>query len=421
LKWLKLPEKVVLLRHGQSEGNVDKTVYTSKGDAHLELTQLGVQQARDAGARLREVVGDDRILAVVSPFERTVQTLLGLYQGGFPEHKVGVVYACPQIRGQEFGNFQSVGLQNAARAEEEVVGRFYYRRPNGESSADVQDRVTALWEELINDVLPRQAEDYGSCLIVTHGLTMRLLLQRVFHWSVETFETVWNIDNCHHVTLHKDMEEMCYKLCPDQSFPPHIPWATRSIWIVFRSRKATPGTEAKLQMLMRFKSSADGSRPVDSAAEEEEEDLEISRRPTELIELPLVEEPCSMWLEIDRVIDETKNRHMMERAEKYTVVDYLTMPQPRTQQPPSALDGRLVHGHRTIREEGREESLRRAREMPAINWEDVEFVDWWGDKLSYQGKMLRKQVWKFGHSQLPRQLSVGAEDASAKGHKWSAL
>lgn len=72
-----------------------------------------------------------------------------------------------------------------------MVGRFYYRRPNAESSADVFDRVGAFCSELVDDLLPSQEEEFDTCLIVTHGLTMRLILMKLFQWSVETFETVW--------------------------------------------------------------------------------------------------------------------------------------------------------------------------------------------------------------------------------------
>ena len=35
------------------------------------------------------------------------------------------------------------------------------------------------------------AED--MCLVVTHGLTIRLMLMCLFNWSVATFESVWSL------------------------------------------------------------------------------------------------------------------------------------------------------------------------------------------------------------------------------------
>jgi len=96
------------------------------------------------------------------------------------------------------------------------------------------------------------------------------------------------------------------------------------------------------------------------------------------------------WLEIDRVIDQVQNTRMKERSLPYTVLDYLTLPQPRTMQR-AALDGRLIPGHDP---KSCEEALELAKRTQPIDWQDVEFVDWWGNQMSYQGKMLRgrKQV-----------------------------
>lgn len=37
IQWERLPSKIILLRHGQSEGNVDHSIYATKGDSRLEV------------------------------------------------------------------------------------------------------------------------------------------------------------------------------------------------------------------------------------------------------------------------------------------------------------------------------------------------------------------------------------------------
>jgi broad specificity phosphatase PhoE len=49
---------------------------------------------------------------------------------------------------------------------------------------------------------PREESD-DALLIVTHGLTMRLILMRYFNWSVDTFATVYNPSNCNTWVLKK--------------------------------------------------------------------------------------------------------------------------------------------------------------------------------------------------------------------------
>ncbi len=46
-----------------------------------------------------------------------------------------------QLREQDFGNFQDSDMAMNMR-ERQRFGRFYYRFPNGESGADVYDRLT---------------------------------------------------------------------------------------------------------------------------------------------------------------------------------------------------------------------------------------------------------------------------------------
>lgn len=55
------PSKIFLIRHGQSVGNVDKEIYKKVPDYALELTDLGKQQAIDAGRELKEIIGNQSI------------------------------------------------------------------------------------------------------------------------------------------------------------------------------------------------------------------------------------------------------------------------------------------------------------------------------------------------------------------------
>ena len=57
------------------------------------------------------------------------------------------------------------------------LGRsFYYRIPDGESGADVYDRVSTFLETLYRDFAK---PDYPeNTIIVTHGMTLRLFFMR---------------------------------------------------------------------------------------------------------------------------------------------------------------------------------------------------------------------------------------------------
>ncbi|MEF2526381.1 MULTISPECIES: histidine phosphatase family protein [Streptomyces] len=183
------PRRIVLLRHGESEGNADDTVYEREPDHALRMTGLGHEQAAAAGVRLRELFGEERVSAYVSPYRRTLQTFRDL---GLDPARVRVREE-PRLREQDWGNWQDredVRLQKAYR---DAYGHFFYRFAQGESGADVYDRVGSFLESLYRSF---EAPDHPpNVLLVTHGLTMRLFCMRWFHWSVAEFECLSNPGN----------------------------------------------------------------------------------------------------------------------------------------------------------------------------------------------------------------------------------
>lgn len=198
-----LPKRIILMRHGQSEGNVDPKMYWSKVDNRMELTDEGGLQARAAGKRIKELIGEESLDLYVSPFQRTLQTSRNVILA-FPEGQVKRVCIDPRIREQEFGNLQ--GDHFAALRQEQVrVGRFWYRFPTGESGADVYDRTSQWWEsEVMSHNLKPGLSRIDNILVVSHGLTIRLILMQLFGWSVDTFHTVWNAENCQMFVLNYD-------------------------------------------------------------------------------------------------------------------------------------------------------------------------------------------------------------------------
>ncbi|KAG0449486.1 hypothetical protein HPP92_027333 [Vanilla planifolia] len=82
----------------------------------------------------------------------------------------------------------------------ERFGRFFFRFPEGESAADVFDRVASFLESLWRDIdMRRLDQDENSetnLVIVSHGLTSRVFLMKWFKWTVEQFERLNNLGNC---------------------------------------------------------------------------------------------------------------------------------------------------------------------------------------------------------------------------------
>ncbi|CAK8544702.1 unnamed protein product [Lathyrus sativus] len=199
-----LPKRIIVVRHGESQGNLDPGAYTVTPDHKIPLTPQGVAQARLVGSKIRHVIAssssspDWRVFFYASPYARTQSTLLELARSFSKKRVIGVREEC-RIREQDFGNFQVQERMNAIKETRQRFGRFFYRFPEGESAADVFDRVSSFLESLWRDIdmnrLNHNPSNDLNLIIVSHGVASRVFLMRWFRWTVEQFELLNNFEN----------------------------------------------------------------------------------------------------------------------------------------------------------------------------------------------------------------------------------
>jgi broad specificity phosphatase PhoE len=201
------PNRIILIRHGESEGNVDNGVYERKPDYALELTENGKIQSNWVGKQLIQLIGNESAFFYISPMWRTRMTF---------EHIAKHYIAAdtkrtntnkfwleePRIREQEWGHFKNISQCIQIDTERDAYGSFYYRIPDGESVADVYDRVSDFMGTLHRDF--KKAGFPQNAILVTHGMTIRVFLMRWLHWTVEEFEGYKNPENCQMVILQKN-------------------------------------------------------------------------------------------------------------------------------------------------------------------------------------------------------------------------
>jgi 2,3-bisphosphoglycerate-dependent phosphoglycerate mutase len=152
--------RLILVRHGESEGNRDRT-FTQHSE--VSLTAFGHEQARKAGQRIAARYQPARVVA--SPYARARQTaeaiagVLGL-----------AVEIEPALREQSFGVFAGQPydalLSDAAYHE---GPRWQWRPQGGESLADVYERVVPAFDRIAS------SGSGGDVVIVSHGGVMLAL------------------------------------------------------------------------------------------------------------------------------------------------------------------------------------------------------------------------------------------------------
>ncbi|HEY3510309.1 phosphoglycerate mutase family protein [Kribbella sp. NPDC051137] len=220
------PLRIALIRHGESEANLDKTLFERMPDHAIPLTARGHEQAAKAGRQLRELFENEPVRVYVSPYLRARQTLdsLGL------DDLIGPAREEPRLREQDWANFQDTEDIERQRKLRDSFGHFYYRFTHGESGSDVYDRVSTFLETMHRDFEAPDAPK--NVLLVSHGLTMRLFCMRWFHWSVNFFESLRNPENGETRVLLRQAD-FRYKLDrPFEQWAPYQPTdLERSAWL----------------------------------------------------------------------------------------------------------------------------------------------------------------------------------------------
>eukprot|EP00521_Asterionellopsis_glacialis_P016146 CAMPEP_0195294220 /NCGR_PEP_ID=MMETSP0707-20130614/14381_1 /TAXON_ID=33640 /ORGANISM="Asterionellopsis glacialis, Strain CCMP134" /LENGTH=489 /DNA_ID=CAMNT_0040355129 /DNA_START=506 /DNA_END=1975 /DNA_ORIENTATION=+ len=222
-----MPHKVIMVRHGQSMGNVNESLYATTPDNAMRITQLGWEQARMAGKALREEIlatNNEPVHFIVSPYVRTVETFHGIVSAWCDPHEFDHIkdrserikawygrllemgltwHEDPRIREQDFGNYQDPVTIKRCKKEREKFGSFFYRFPHGESASDVFDRVSTFLDSLWRSFDSRTSRNY---VLITHGISVRVFLARYFRYTIEQFSMLSNPRNCEMVMLGHDGE-----------------------------------------------------------------------------------------------------------------------------------------------------------------------------------------------------------------------
>ncbi len=205
------PNNIVILRHGESEANIDKGLYETNPDHLMALTENGKKQCISCGKSLKVVLNGKKITVWNSPYMRTRQTSeIVLSQIENAELRIK---EDPRLREQEWGNFYTLDQATKENEERKRHSYFFYRVKNGESGADVYDRISTFLETLHRDFVSDEWTD--TIFISTHGITSLIFLMRFFHWKYEEYEKANRFLNCDYVVLELDSKTKKYSISKD--------------------------------------------------------------------------------------------------------------------------------------------------------------------------------------------------------------
>jgi broad specificity phosphatase PhoE len=151
------PREIVLVRHGESVGNLADAEARERGadrldlparDADVELSERGRRQADALGAWMADAEHLPDVV-VSSPYARALETARRAVEVPSLDVLLDV-----RLRERDLGRFDGMtgaGIRSefADEAERRArVGKFYYKPPSGESWADVVLRIRSLLADL---------------------------------------------------------------------------------------------------------------------------------------------------------------------------------------------------------------------------------------------------------------------------------
>jgi broad specificity phosphatase PhoE len=203
------PERLWLVRHGQSQGNVARDAADEAGaheididmrDVDVPLSQLGLKQAEAAGRWFAALPRDERPeLILSSPYIRAKQTAKIICKQGALAGGPARTIIDERLREREFGIFDrltTLGIRERfpeEAAHRRRLGKFYHRPPGGESWADVILRLRSMLNTINLHYCDRRV------LIVCHQvvvLCFRYILEELDEETILSIDKQAEILNC---------------------------------------------------------------------------------------------------------------------------------------------------------------------------------------------------------------------------------
>ena len=183
--------KLVLLRHGQSQWNLENR-FTGWKD--VPLTEQGINEAKNAGYLIKKnnIIFDKIFSSVLQRANKTAEIAIKEAQMEEFFDDDQLIYERSQsLNERDYGDL--VGLNKAETAEkfgkEQVhIWRRSYDTPppNGESLKDVVDRVSPYFTETIQPFIL----DKKNVLIAAHGNSLRAIMIKVGMYKPEEISSI---------------------------------------------------------------------------------------------------------------------------------------------------------------------------------------------------------------------------------------
>ena len=170
--------RLVLLRHGESQWNLENRF---TGWVDVPLSARGVEEAKQAGEKLRGVTFDRAFSSVLTRANETLRIVLEvLGQTNIPIEKDKA------LNERMYGDLQGLNKAETAKkygdAQVKIWRRSYdVKPPGGESLKDTAERALPYYEKMVKPHLLKGE----TIIIAAHGNSLRALVMELDQLSKE--------------------------------------------------------------------------------------------------------------------------------------------------------------------------------------------------------------------------------------------
>ena len=169
---------LILLRHGESQWNLENRF---TGWVDVPLSPRGIQEAKDAGEKLRSFTFDRAFTSVLARAIETLRlTLETIGQTSIPIEKDKA------LNERMYGELQGLNKAETVKKYGEAQVKIWRRSydvppPGGESLKDTAERVLPYYEQTIKPYLLKG----DTILVAAHGNSLRALIMELEQLSRE--------------------------------------------------------------------------------------------------------------------------------------------------------------------------------------------------------------------------------------------
>ena len=170
--------RLILLRHGESQWNLENRF---TGWVDVPLSPRGIQEAKDAGEKLRSFTFDRAFTSVLARANETLRLVLDIIgQTAIPIEKDKA------LNERMYGELQGLNKDETVKKYGEAQVKIWRRSydvppPGGESLKDTAERVLPYYEYTIKPYLLKG----DTILVAAHGNSLRALIMELEQLSRE--------------------------------------------------------------------------------------------------------------------------------------------------------------------------------------------------------------------------------------------